>query len=373
MPGKLLYVINHLDWFWSHRLPLARGAQNEGWDVHVAVTGAGADENLSKNGFIGHELPSSDAGFMPLTVLKTIWAINALITREKPSLVHAITLKYAFMAGLACRFHKDVKIVHTIAGLGYLFSGEGFKPKALRAVVGPLLKLALKHRRAKLIFQNPDDQALMIKRGFAREAQCHLIRGSGVDLTEFAETPLPNDTSPIVLMPTRLVHDKGIAVFVAAARVLRKLGIEARFQIAGGVTQNNPRAISQEEMENIVSDGAAQWLGKVSDMPALYKAATLICYPSHYGEGVPKVLLEAAAIGRPIITTNHAGCREAVRDGINGALVPIKDANATAQAVIELLQDAEKCAKMGRESRKLAEEIFDVNVIVKNTLKVYQS
>jgi glycosyltransferase involved in cell wall biosynthesis len=277
------------------------------------------------------------------------------------------------MAGLAARLHKNVKIVHTIAGLWYLFSGEGAKPKMLRGLVGPLLKFALKHPRAQVIFQNPDDEGLMVKRGFVRSSQCHLIRGSGVDLKAFPEMPLPSGDTPLVLLPTRLVHDKGIAVFVDAARIVKAQGVNARFQIAGGVTHNNPLAISQIEMENMVADGAAEWLGKVTDMPALYQGSTLICYPSYYGEGVPKVLLEAAATGRPIITTDHAGCREAVRHGQNGLLVPIKDANACAEAIIELLSDREKCASMGSASRKIAEEIFDVRLIVKNTLSVYQT
>ncbi len=372
-PPKLLYVINHPDWFWSHRLPLARGAQEAGWDVGVAFTGASKDEKLAAQGFTGHELPPSESGFLLFTVLKTLWAMHRLIAQEKPEVVHAITLKYAFMAGIAARLQRDVKIVHTIAGLGYLFSGEGTKPKLLRGLVGPLLKFALKYPRAQVIFQNPDDETLMVRRGFVRPSQCHLIRGSGVDLKAFAKTPLPDDEAPIVLLPTRLVHDKGIAVFIEAARIVKAQGVNARFQIAGGITHNNPLAISQIEMENMVADGAAEWLGKVTDMPALYKASTLICYPSYYGEGVPKVLLEAAAIGRPIITTDHAGCREAVRDGQNGLLVPIKDANACAEAIIELLSDRAKCASMGSASRKMAEEIFDVRLIVKTTLSVYQT
>ncbi|MEZ5814639.1 MAG: glycosyltransferase family 4 protein [Alphaproteobacteria bacterium] len=369
---KLLFVINHIDWFWSHRLPLAKGAQVEGWDVHVAVTGASADPNLKPQHFTGHELPGSNGR---VSLLKIIWAVHKIIKAEKPDLVHAITLKHAFLAGLAARFHKDVKIVHTLAGLGYLFRAEGIKPQILRLLIGPFLKLALKHKRAQLIFQNPDDMALMIRRGFACAERCTLIRGSGVDLQEFPFTPLPEDSStnggPIVLMPTRLVHEKGIAVFIEAANILRARGVKAQCQIAGGISRSNPRAISEEEMAQMLDGSAAQWLGQVSDMPALYKTATLICYPSYYGEGVPKVLLESAATGRPIITCDHAGCREAVDDGVSGLLIPVKNAQATADAIQTLLEDRPRMIEMGRKSHELAVRDYDVVSVVERTLKVY--
>ena len=366
---KLLFVINHIDWFWSHRLPLAKGAQMEGYDVHVAVPGADNDQNLKPQHFTGHELPAADGS---LGLLQNIWTIHKIIKAEKPDIIHAITLKSAFIAGLAARFHKNVRVVHTLAGLGYLFSGEGLKPKILRALIGPFLKLALKHESAQLIFQNPDDMDLMIKRGFADEERCTLIRGSGVNLKDFPLTPLPNDEPPIVLMPTRLVHEKGVAIFIEAANTLANENINARFQIAGGLSTSNPRAISKEEMEGMIAGTQVEWLGKVDDMPALYKKASIICYPSYYGEGVPKVLLEAASVGRPIITTDHAGCREAVKDGQSGLLVPVKNSQATADAIASLLRNREKMEEMSKKAHDLAANDFDVESVVERTLKVYE-
>lgn len=368
---KLLFVINHLDWFWSHRLPLAKGALAKGWDVDVAVTNATGDSKLKEEGFTGLELPPSDKGFMPLTVLKTIWAIHKLIKAERPDVMHAITIKYAFIAGLAARFHRCVRVVFTLAGLGYLFSGEGTKPKLLRLLVGPLLKLAFKNPRAQIIFQNPDDMNLMIKRGFVNAEQCTLIRGSGVDLTQFPFTPLPENDNPVILMPTRLVHDKGIAVFIEAAKIVHTKNPDVRFQIAGGITHNNPLAISKTEMEDMIEGSPVEWLGKVDNMPALYQSASLICYPSYYGEGIPKVLLETCATGRPIITTDHPGCREAVNENENGLLVPIKNAQATAESIIKIVGTPETLSKMGQISRKRAENEFDVKLIVEKTLNVY--
>ena len=369
---KLLFVINHIDWFWSHRLPLAKGAQALGWDVGVAVTGASSDPNLLPQNFKGYDLPASDQGYMPFTLIRIIWRIHRILKVEKPDVVHAITLKYAFLTGLAARFHKNVKVIHTLAGLGYLFTGEGIKPKILRALIGPFLKLALKQRNAYLIFQNPDDMMLMTQRGFAHAERCTLIRGSGVDLSTFSFTPLPHNEAPIILMPTRLVHEKGIAVFIEAANIVKNQDIAARFQIAGGLSTSNPRAISRAEMEGLIAGTEVEWLGKVSDMASLYQSSTLICYPSYYGEGVPKVLLEAASTGRPIVTTDHPGCREAVRHGENGLLVPVKDAGATAKALISLLEDRKKLETMGQSSRKLAEDEYNVVSVVERTLEVYE-
>lgn len=367
---KILYIINHMDWFWSHRLPLARGARDGGWSVIVAATGAGSDKNLAKHGFIGLDLPvpSGSAG-----IFNTMLGIHNTIRETQPDLIHVITLKYAFLAGLTARLHPRVKIVHTIAGLGYLFSGDGFKPALLRLVAGPFLKLALKSKNAQIIFQNPDDMKLMIARGFVHEDQCHLIRGSGVDTEKFVYVPEPHDIVPVVVMPTRLVHDKGVRIFAEAAHILESRSLHAVFQIAGGLDAHNPRAYSCREIENLTKDGIVKWLGKVDDMPALLAGANLVVYPSWYREGVPKVLLEAASAGRAIVTTDHPGCREAVANGDNGLLVPVKDANATADAIEKLLRSRELRAQMGARGRERALAEFDVNIIVHKTLAVYGS
>lgn len=364
MSQKILYVINHMDWFWSHRLPLAQGAKAQGYDVYVAAAGAGGDKELQRAGFTGLELPRGN-------IFKIMTALHRHITRNRPDIVHAITLKYAFISGLVAQRHKNLCLVHTLAGLGYLFSGDGLRPKILRAFTGPFLKLALNRQNTKIIFQNPDDMTLLTGRGFVRPEDCHLIRSSGVDIKEFPCRPEPEADEPLVLMPTRLIREKGIAVFVEAARILRKSGSPARFEIAGGLSSSNPNAITRAEMLAMTADGAVKWLGKVEDMPELLARTTLIAYPSYYREGVPKVLLEAAATGRAIVTTDHPGCREAVNHGENGLLVPVKDAVALADAIEVLLDSPAERKKMGQAGRKIAEEQFDVRKIVKETVKVY--
>lgn len=364
MTQNILYIINHMDWFWSHRLPLAQGAKDAGMSVTIACTDAQSDEKLVQHGFAGRALPSEN-------LLKTIAATRQILKKTKPDIVHAITLKYAFITGLAA-LGLDVKCVHTIAGLGYLFSGEGLKPKILRTLIAPFLKLAFKN--SQLIFQNPDDMNLLINRNIATAAQSHLIRGSGVDTIQFPFIEEPQTDTPLVIMPTRLVHEKGVQIFIDTAQILKERGVNARFQIAGGISQSNPNAISEPEMRNMIaaSNEAAEWLGKVTDMPALYAQASIIAYPSYYREGIPKVLLEAASTGRAIITTDHPGCREAVDHSENGMLVPVKNAAAIADAIEQLLNDPKRRSIMGQASRQKAEQEFDVKLIVAQTLKVYK-
>lgn len=353
--GKILYVINHIDWFWSHRLPLAKAAQDAGYDVHVAVHGAN-DVRFAKYGFTAHELPE----FPPLVS----WRLGQLARSLKPDLIHAITLKYSFLTGLATR-HTKTRRVFTIAGLGYLFSEDA---ALLRLLVMPLLKYALGN--ARIIVQNPDDCDILICRGVIRDAV--LIRGSGVDTAIFNQAHNNEENPPIVLMPTRLLRDKGVMVFAEAAKILKDRGVNARFQIAGGMEGHNPATLTESDMKSMIEDGAVEWLGRVNEMPALYARAAVIAYPSWYREGVPKVLLEAAAMGKAIVTTDHPGCREAVTHGVNGLLVPVKNAQATAEAIEKLLNDPDLRARMGTAGRKKAEEEFDVRLVVERTLKTYE-
>jgi glycosyltransferase involved in cell wall biosynthesis len=359
-PGKILYVINHIDWFWSHRLPLALGAKKNGWDVHVAVHGASKDPRFAAHGFTPHELPKG--------TFATISGISKTVKQLQPDLVHAVTMKYAFLTGMALHAQTHIRTVYTIAGLGYLFSDEGLRPKLLRWLVNPLLRGIL--RPATIIVQNPDDQELMIARGFVNPANCTLIRGSGVDTDQFPFTDEPDNKIPVIVLPARLLRDKGVVEFIEAAKILRQRGRQVDCRIAGGYAGDNPLAISPEEMKNLTADGAATWVGKTDNMPELLSGCNLVVFPS-YREGLPKTLLEAASTGRAIITTDRPGCREVVKHELNGLLVPVRDAKAIADAVEKLIDDDALRKKMGLAGRVRAEKEFDVKLVVKQTLLVY--
>jgi glycosyltransferase involved in cell wall biosynthesis len=367
---KILYVFADTGDFRFSRLPMARAAQGRGCSVLIAAPGATLDPDIKENGFTGIELPRSPVGFSPATVLKTLWMVWKIMRAERPDIVHAITLKYSFITALAARGMRPRKLVLTIAGLGYLFS-RGAKPDIMRAIISPFLKFALRHPSAHITFQNCDDMNLMITKNYVRAERATLIRGSGVDLQKFSPVNNAESKPLLVLMPTRLIHDKGISVFVEMAKILEKRRVQARFQTVGGVSGQSPRAIKKEEMETMLRGSPVEWPGKVSDMAALYAQAAVIVFPSWYNEGIPRVLLEGAAMGKPLVTTDHPGCREAVKDGVNGFLVPVKDAVATADAVEKLLGDEDLRKKMGRESRILAEAEFDIEKTAEQTLRVY--
>lgn len=367
---KLLYIFDHLDW--KSRMPVALGAKEAGFDITIGIVGAEDGDKIDGlEGFHVLILRKPKNKFGPFSVLGSLLDIRRTIKTHKPDLLHTVTLKYSFLVGLASLGLRGYRLLYTIAGLGFLFRSEGVKPKILRAALSPFLKCVLRNKRADLIFQNPDDRDLLVQGGYTRAEHTHLVISSGVDLDKFIFEPEPENDLPIALMPTRLVHEKGVSIFVQAARILHEKGIKARYQIAGGITTHNPRAISEAEMRDYIKDGVVEWLGRVDDMPALLRSASVIVYPSYYGEGVPRVMLEACAAGRPIITTDHAGCRETVPEGKNGFLVPIKDVQATAQAMERLLGDKNLRADMGAQSRKLAEERFDVQAITAQTLALY--
>ena len=372
-PRKILYIINHIDWFWSHRYALAKDVQQTGCKVFVATSNARRDSSLSREGFIPLDLPEYGAGASPVSMFRTILQIRKHIRKVQPDLVHGITIKYAFMTGLATLFQNvNTKKLFTIAGLGYVFSGSTIKSELLRLSIMPFMKLAFFRKNTKLIFQNSDDQKIFNKAGLCRMEDSNLIPGSGVSIRKFVFSHEPETMEPVVFMPTRLVREKGVAVFAEAAKIVSDKGYKARFILGGGLDKYNPNALSETEMNKILSDTPVTWRGKIKDMPRMFRRANMIVYPSYYKEGVPKVLLEAAASGRAIITTDHPGCRDVVENGKNGLLVPVKDAQATANAIIDLLKAPEMRKVMGRHSREKAVSEFDVHLINQKTLKIYE-
>jgi glycosyltransferase involved in cell wall biosynthesis len=363
---KILYIFDANDA--ASRLPVAQKAKEEGFTVIIGLIGNPADSKAFR-GFETLQIPVPAGRLRPPQLAKLVKDLAAILKQTRPDIIHAVTLKYAFITGLAARPFPAMRKIYTLAGLGYLFRSSDPKSYMLRALVAPLLKYIFKKPRTTLIFQNEDDRQLLVKMKYAEEKNTVLIRGSGVDLKKF--TPRVENSELLVLMPTRLVREKGVQVFIDAAKILQ--GTSARFAIAGGETVHNPKAISRSEMEAMIKGSNVEWLGRVEDMPALLASAALIVYPSYYGEGIPRVLLEACAAGRAIVTTDNPGCREAVKDGYNGLLVPVKDPKATAEAISRLLGDAGLRHQMSKNSRALAEQEFDINIIATKTADVYKT
>ena len=370
--GKFLLVVNDMAWFWSHRLPLAKDILNNRWDLHLATNDAENNPRIAALGIAGHNLPPHKSSLNPFNQLALAFRIFRTLQRVKPDIVHAITVRHAFFTGIASRILRTPRAVFTLAGLGPLFLSDDPKIRLIRAVIVPLFKVAFGGEGRFVIFQNPDDARALVRAGAVKKENCAVIRGSGVDPVQFAYGPEPANDTPVVLFSSRLLKAKGIGEYVHAARILKSKGVEARFQIAGDIYAGNHDSITREQLDDWISEGCIEWLGQRDDMPALMAAANIVTLPSYYGEGVPKVLLEAASTGRAIVTTDMPGCRETVEDGETGLLIEPKNAWALADGIEKLLRDKTLRQDMGRKGRARIEKDFTIETVNAKTLAVYK-
>jgi glycosyltransferase involved in cell wall biosynthesis len=264
-------------------------------------------------------------------------------------------------------------VVNAFTGLGHLFSDESVKVRLVREVVLQLSRLALGRSRSRTIFQNADNADEFIRRGALDREAMRLIKGSGVDLDTFEPFPQSPTDLLVVTLASRLVWDKGVGEFVGAARQLRDDGVQARFVLVGKSDPLNPKAVPEETLEAWNEKGFVEWWGFQENMPSVFARSHIVCLPSYYREGVPKVLIEAAACARPIVTTDMPGCREIVNDGDNGLLVPPRNSEALADALRDVLMiSAERRERMGKRGRRLVEEEFSLTRVVRNTMAVYE-
>lgn len=282
-----------------------------------------------------------------------------------------MTIKPVLYGGIAARLAGVPAMVAAISGLGFVFVAGGLKARLLRAAVGRLYRLALGHRNSRIVFQNTADRDVLARLGAVRAEQVVMIRGSGVDLGQYRVVPEP--AAPVTaLMAARLLRDKGVREFVEAARLLRQRGLSVRMQLAGGVDPGNPASITPEQAAQWQDEGCVEVLGERKDIAALYGAAHMAVLPS-YREGLPKSLLEAAACGRAVVTTDVPGCRDAIDPDVTGLLVPPRDAPALADAIARLAEDASLRQRMGAAGRALAEREFGIEDVCRRHLAIYRA
>lgn len=370
LPCKLLFVVNDAAYFLSHRLPVAQAAQEVGFDIHVAAPEGPTTSAIVDEGFTYHPVPLTRKGVNPWQELGSIVALVRLYRKLQPDIVHHVTIKPVLYGGIAARLAQVPAVVNAVTGLGYVFIARGFKASLLRSAVKLGYKVALGHRNQRVIFQNPDDSALFLDAGIVAVRDTVLIKGSGVDTSIF--TPLPEVRGmPFVVLASRMLWDKGVGEFVEAARMLRAKGVHARFALVGDTDPGNPAAVPVTQLETWKKTGNVEWYGKRDDMLAIFSKAHVVCLPS-YREGLPRVLIEAAACGRVIVATDTPGCREIVRHRENGLLVPVRNSKALADALQKLIDDPELRARMGARGREIAVAEFAQDRVVTETLAVYQ-
>ncbi len=368
---KILFVVN-VDWFFvSHRLPIAIAAQKAGYEVHIATAITDQQEFLEANCLRVHKLCLVRGGVGVVNAFKTTVNLVSVIRRVRPDIMHVVTIKPVLLGGLVARWLRVPALVSAVSGLGYVFIATGFKAWLVKKIVSFIYRLALDHDNNAVIFQNPDDCDKLIQVTGLPASKVVIIRGSGVDLNKFVFKP-ENFGVPVVLFPARLLATKGVFEFVAAARVLRAKGVVARFVLTGMVDTPSPTSVSKIQLDRWVKEEIIENWGYRTNMSQVLPQANVIVLPS-YREGMPKVLLEAAACGRAVVTTDVAGCRDAIDPGVTGILVPVRNVESLAHAIGELLKDSKMRQNMGLEGRKLAEREFDVHAVVEKHIDIYNN
>jgi glycosyltransferase involved in cell wall biosynthesis len=367
---KLLFVVN-VDWFFlSHRLPIGLSAQKAGFEVHIATGITDKLAVLRAHGFKVHGLGLVRDGVGLLNALQTVLELRHIIRQVRPDVVHLVTIKPVVLGGLVARWTRVPALVSAVSGLGYLFTARGLKASLRRGLVGRVYAWALGHGNQAVIFQNRDDRDTLMAATGLSSSKVEMIRGSGVDLTQFKVAPELAEV-PVVLFPARLLIDKGVFEFVAAARLLRAKGLLARFVLAGLLDKANPTSVTQAQLDGWLAEGAVEYWGFRSDMPRVLASANVVVLPS-YREGLPKALLEAAACGRAVVTADVPGCRDAIEPGVTGLLVPVRDVGGLALAIEQLLTHPEQRKAMGMAGRRLAEREFDLLAVVDKHLAIYR-
>ncbi|MDP8207762.1 MAG: glycosyltransferase family 4 protein [Candidatus Electryonea clarkiae] len=372
---KILYLVNN-DWFFlSHRLQLARSASDAGYKIVVAtrVNNETDAKIIIKEGFRLYPLRQfAGDNINPLREMAAVLEIAAIYLKEKPTLAHHIGLKAALTGSIAARFTGVPAIVNTFTGLGYLFTRDDSKARVIQKIVLLLIKLAVYRKNVNFIFQNRDDQAKLLSGKVVKSSQASLILGSGVDIDDFAFSKEPEGT-PKIVFASRILWNKGIAVLVEAVRLLRQRGLSFEAAIVGKPDPGNPQAVPEEQLRLWHEGGDIEWWGYQENMPGIIKNSNIICLPTFYGEGLPKILLEASACGRAIVTTNIAGCRDIVKDGVNGLLVPPENAVKLADALQTLIENPGTREKMGRNGREIVTSGFTLQEVNRKTLSVYEN
>ncbi|MEN3158179.1 glycosyltransferase family 4 protein [Alkalimonas sp. NCh-2] len=368
---KILYLVN-ADWaFIVNRLPIAIEALKHGYDVHIACAFTGREDELRSYGFTLHEVPFTRSGLNPFVEMATVANVFRLIRFLKPDLIHAVTIKPVIYGGIVSRALRVPAFVAAISGLGFVFTSDTMKASILRRFAKLAYKFALSGKNIKVIFQNTFDRNTIQAAAKIKDNNIVMIKGSGADLDEYSVSTPPVGT-PVVAMACRLLKEKGVFEYVEAANKLREKGIDCKFQLIGSPDYGNPHSITDEQLIQWQHEGVVELLGHRTDIATLFSNANIIVLPSYYGEGLPKVLIEAAACGRPVVTTDNPGCAEAVVDNVTGIIVPARDVDALSDAIELLINDEILRTQMGREGRLFAEKMFDIKAVVQVHLSVYK-
>jgi len=368
----LLFLVTE-DWYFVlHRLPLAQAAARAGYRVMIATQLGEHGPLLRQQGYTVIPMEWRRSSMNPLTAWREIRQIRSIYRRYQPDLVHHIALKPSLYGSIAARWSGTAPVVNNLAGLGQAFSSQGFMAAGIRLGLKAAFRLLFRGRHSCTIVENTDDQAFLVDEIGVPPGQAILIRGIGVDERRFTCSELPTLPPPAIVMVSRLLWPKGVGELVEAGRILTARGVRQVIRLVGKPDEASRLSVPETQLRDWHTRGLIEWLGYQDDVPAIWREALIAVLPSYYREGIPRSLLEAAACGRPVVTTDMPGCREIVEQGVNGLLVPPRNPGALADALQQLLQSPALCARMGEAGRAMVLEHFTERQVVDQTLDVYR-
>jgi len=369
--AKILFLVTEDWYFLSHRLPIARAALGANMQVVVATNVTNHGDEIRDKGFHLSPIRLRRHSLNPLHEVRTLIQLFRLYRQEQPDLVHHIAIKPVLYGSFIAWLLKIPVTVNALTGLGFVFTSSTWRARLLHPFVCFGLRFFLNRLNGKVIVQNPDDMHALEEMAHVRHEQIKVISGSGVDTNRFLALPEPISTPIVVAMVARMLTDKGVLDLIEAARLLRNQGQSLRILLFGMPDAENPTSISKTQLEAWTTEGVAEWRGFEKDVQRIWKEAHIAVLPSHR-EGLPKSLLEAAACGRPIITTDTPGCREVVRSNETGLIVPPRDPEALANAIACLAKDQELRTSMGKQGRVFIEESFSERLVIRQTIDLYR-
>ena len=368
---KLIFLVTEDWYFWAHRLPQARAAKAAGFAVAVATRVDRHADLIRNEGFTLHPLSWRRGSLNPFGVLAAILEVAGLYARERPSLLHHVSLKPIVIGSLAAGLSGIKRIVNALTGLGFLFTSAGLKARAVRSLVVPVLRAVASGPAMRFLVENADDRTVLWRLQVAPDRNIVLIDGSGVDLDRYSVlTEPPGDV--VIACATRMLRIKGVADVVAAFRLLRQRGSTARLLLAGASDPENPAAIPESQLRAWAAEPGIEWLGHIADIRHVWARAHIAVLASLGGEGIPMSLMEAAACGRPMVATNVSGCREIVRPGETGLLTPPGDPAALADALQRMVDEPALRRRCGEAARARVENGLDAKTVGRKTVAVYR-
>lgn len=369
---KKVFMFVNVDWFFfSHRMPIAKKAYQNNILMSVYTELTLEDEYPDLQNFSMFQSPLSRSTKNYALFLVELLKVYKLIREHRPDLIHAVTIKPIILLGIVSRL-TGIPFIGAVSGLGPVFNNETIFSRIRLILVMNIYRFIFKPKNAVIICQNKHDKNILQNYRVGKESSKYIIPGSGVDLERFQPTDF-KEKVPVVLMASRILKEKGIYEFCSAAKSFIKDGNQkVQFMLAGPIDSLSPSSISEKKLKALCQDSGVDYLGEVKDLNLLLAKASIFVLPSYYPEGVPKVLLEAAASGTPVITTDHPGCRDAILNNKTGILVEPRNPKALQFAISNLLAEPSKLINMGEAARQLAEELFDEKKVIDAHYALYE-